>query len=383
MKILLITEFFPDKKCKFSGGVEARAFYTALYLAKKHQVVVISRRKEGESANEENQSLRIIRLGKENSYTEANFLSIIPRFIFIIQSLIIGLKYKVDLIEGSNFICLIPSYLISLFQKKPAIAWYPDVYGNEWIKNFDFITGSFGWLLEKIGLILPWAHVIALSEQTKKKLISNGINEKKISVVYGGVDVDFIRNIKAVKSKEFTICCISRLVAYKNIDCLIRAISLIKLKFPHIKCIIIGKGPEKKRLVSLSKQLLVAENIDFKQNMPYEELMKLLKSSQVFCLPSRIEGFGLTTIEALAANTPFVIADTKINWEITKRKGGIFFKNGSHKDLANKIIRILTFHNLDKNIIKETNDILKFYSWEKIACLTEKVYANQLKEKKY
>jgi len=171
MKILLITEFFPNEKKNFSGGVEVRTYYLAKYLAKKNEVTVICRRRKNEFVKEQLENVKIIRLGKQIDKVEANFYSIFSRLIFIIQSFHFGLKQKADLIEGSNFICLISAFFTAKIKRIPAIAWYPDIYGNEWIKNFGILTGSFGLFLENIGLLLPWNHIIALSEQTKKKLI--------------------------------------------------------------------------------------------------------------------------------------------------------------------------------------------------------------------
>jgi len=43
MKIIMITEYFPQSEdCEIRGGVEARCFYVARELARKHEVTVIS-----------------------------------------------------------------------------------------------------------------------------------------------------------------------------------------------------------------------------------------------------------------------------------------------------------------------------------------------------
>jgi len=375
MKILLITEFFPDLKTKrFSGGVEVRTFFIAKNLSEKHQVTVISRRKYGEKKKEKHYNLEIIRLGNKTKDIEAKLTSIFPRFLFIIQSIIYGLKVQADLIEGSNFICLMPAYFIAKLKKVPAIAWYPDIYGLEWINNFGLTTGLLGLILEKIDLILPWSGVIALSKQTKKKLLEAGMKSKKINVIYGGVDIDYIRKIKARKNRLPTVCCVSRLVPYKNVDILIKAISLAKEKIPKIKCLIVGKGPEKQKLIKLIKELDISDNVDLRENLSYKELIENLKSNWVFCLPSRIEGFGLATIEALAAGLPFVIADISINKEITRNKGGLFFKKKDPLDLSKKIFMLLESSELRKKLVIQGMLLIKEYDWKKISDKTEKVY---------
>jgi len=372
MKILLITEFYPDKSQTFSGGVETRTFFTARYLAKKNQVTVICRKKNSELAYENSNNITIYRLGKNTSLVEAKITTIFSRLIFVFQSFFIGLKVRADIVEGSNFICLLPAFFIGLFKKIPRVAWYPDIYGQEWIKNFGLITGMFGLILEKIGLSLPWTKIIALSGQTKKKLLSQGINPKKIVVIYGGVDLKFIESIKAKKFSNPTICCISRLVPYKDVDILIKALALVKKHIPNINCLIIGKGPEKTKLVKIANNLQLQENIQFVKNIQYSELIAKLKSSHLFCLPSRIEGFGLATIEAMACKLPFVISDTPINREITQSRGGYFFKTGDANDCAKNIQKGIL-----SSVFKPGN--ISNYSWDNISSQTEKVYLDLLR----
>lgn len=374
MKILLITEFFPGKEKYFSGGVEVRTFFIAQNLATHHRITVLCRKKKGEKSNERYGNLIITRFGKETEDFDASFFSIIPRFIFMIWAFIKGLKVDFDLVEGSNFICLIPAYFIGFFKKKPQIAWYPDIYGFAWFNNFPPLTAFSGWLIEKIGLLLPWQKIIALSQQTKNKLIKAGIKAQKIKVIYGGVEVDYLKKISVKKFKNPTVCCIARLVSYKNVEDLIQAIKQIKEKIPLIKCFIIGKGPEEKKLKKLTSKLNLTENIIFRKDLNYLALIKYLKKSQVFCLPSKIEGFGLVTIEALACGTPFIISDIPINREITKNKGGLYYSLAKKGDLALKIISLLKNENKRKKILKGSSNIIKEYRWENISQQTLEAY---------
>ncbi len=374
MRILLITEFFPGKEKKFSGGVETRTFFIAKNLAKKHKIIVISRRKTGRKAEESFDNIKIIRLGRKAKDVEVKFSSILPRLFFIVQSFFIGLKQEVDLVEGSNFICYLPAFFIGKLKKITKIAWYADIYGSEWLKNYGFLTGLFGLILERIGLILPWDRVIALSKQTKEKLVRHGVKEGKIDIVYGGVDLDFIKKARLKKTSLPSVCCIARLVPYKNVDCLIKAVYLIKSEIPEIECVIIGKGPEGEKLRKLSSRLRLKDNIVFKKNLSYKQLIGELRKSYLFCLPSRIEGFGLVTIEALACGTPFVIARTPINKEVTKGKGGLFFVPEDHQDLAEKAKKILLDKKLARKLLEDGKKTLSLYDWRKITQQTEEIY---------
>lgn len=379
MTILLITEFFPDlKRLNFSGGVETRTFFIAKNLARRHKVIVISRRKRGEKKKEETGGLKILRLGIELDKTEAKFSSIFFRLIFIVQSFIIGRKFQPDLVEGSNFICFPPAWLLAKVKNVSSVAWYPDLLGRKWVRKFGVLTGLPGLILEKLSLLLSWNKIIALSQETKKKLIKAGIKKEKISVVYGGVALEFIHRIKARKFSQPTICCVSRLMTYKNIDCLVKAIASIKDKISDIQLVIIGKGPEKKNLRKLVKKLRLEGQVFFKQDLRYKDLLSVLKGSKVFCLPSEIEGFGLVIIEAASSGVPFVVADLPISREVSRDRGGLFFKRGDWRDLARKISQILQDKNLYLKLRREARELARFYSWSKMSLQTEKIYKKSL-----
>ena len=57
-------------------------------------------------------------------------------------------------------------------------------------------------------------------------------------------------------------------------------------------------------------------NVELIGRISEEDKINLLAKSHIHVLPSAVEGFGLVTIEALAAGTPVVNADIPINREI-------------------------------------------------------------------
>ncbi len=333
MNILLVTEFFPqDNQLKFTGGVEVRTYYLYQELIKHHQVAVISRSPKKVSAS---------------------FLSLIDRLVFIIKAIKEGLRSNAELVEASNFVTYIPASIIGAIKRVPTVAWYPDVFIGSWVEKFGLV-GWMGELVERAVLRLPWSRIIALSQQTKAKLIQAGTPESRITVVYAGVDHDEFKT-RIPKAKHPTICCISRDVPYKRLDDLKAAFRIVKKTIPTAKLIIISG------------------------QLPRHEVIKSLKSSQVFCLPSIVEGFGLVTLEALAAGTPYVNADIPINREVTQNgKGGLLFTPKDPHDLAKKILKLLADKNLYQTKILEGKLLLRHYSWEKSAQETEAVYRRVL-----
>lgn len=358
MNIVLVTEFFPrNQKLQFTGGVEARTYFLHNQLKSKHNIKVISRSAVAITATP---------------------LSIFTRLFFVINAVIKGFKFNPQVVEGSNFVSYLPAFIIAKLKKAKAVAWYPDVFIGSWEKKFGLI-GKLGEWMERITLKLPWDHFIALSHQTKKKLVNFGVPANRVTVVYAGVDKQYIAKVKAKKQKQPTICAINRLVPYKRVQDLIKALPQIKLKFPKLQLIVIGSGTEENSLKKLAKHLQVKDSITWEKNFSRIKLFKILKSCHLLCLPSVVEGFGLVTLEALASGVPYVNADIPVNQEITRgSQGGLLFKAKDNRDLANAVIRLLSEKALYNYKLKQAKELLKYYSWAKSARQTEVVYKKTL-----
>ena len=122
--------------------------------------------------------------------------------------------------------------------------------------------------------------------------------------------VDF-ETIAAQKESELRsdILFAGRLLANKNVDPLLEALVSMKKEHPGLCCRIVGEGPERSRLESLSIELGLAENVIFHDYFPGAAIYGVMKSAKVFALPSEREGFGIVALEANACGVPVVTAD--------------------------------------------------------------------------
>lgn len=355
MKLLFVTEFFPDAQKVFTGGVEARTWFTVTKLRQRHSVRVISRR---------------------TGLVAASLASVLGRLWFMVRAVIEGWRGpKADVVEGSNVICYLPAFLIAKIKKAEAVAWVPDVLGSDW-RHFGLLTGSLGWGLEWLSCKLPWDHLIALSQQTKTKLQARGISPERITVVYPGVHRDeFSLPAPAKQRAGATICMIARLVPYKRVAEGIKLVAKLKSELPHLKLLVIGEGPQKRQLTKLAQDLGVAGRIYWKSRLPRKNLIQALKSCQILCHLSVVEGFGLVMLEALAAGLPYVAYATPINQEVTYGGiGGMLVPVGDWREAAAVVKRLLTDQQFYRQKVAEGRKLLKSYSWVEAAGQTEAVY---------
>lgn len=376
MKILLVTEFFPTgKDLRFSGGVEARTYYVAKHLTKNHQVSVLASLSPGTKSREKLSNINVFRVGPARNYS-ASVGHFVSRIKFIKNAIEFGSDINAEVVEGGNYISHFIAKSIAFRKNIPAVAWYPDVWLGDWIKNAKFY-GIFGEILERYNLFRGFDAYIAISKKTQTLL--SKYTKKKIHLIYCGVDhQEFSKNRK--KSQKPTILCISRLASYKNIKTLILAFAHLSRSFPNIVLQIVGEGPEEKNLKSLLGNLKITGKVKFHSNLPRKDLIALIKSSHVFCLPSKVEGFGIATIEAASAGVPYVNSNIPVHVEVTKMgMGGFLADPTSPIDFSNKLSKLLSNRQLYLRKSQQARQLSKIYDWSQIGYQTEQIYENILK----
>ena len=110
--------------------------------------------------------------------------------------------------------------------------------------------------------------------------------------------------------------------------------------------------------------------------------MKVVNSSDVFCLPSVVEGFGIVIIEALSLKTPFVAAEIPPVVEASGRKGGLFYEPKNYKELSECLLKILTNDELHSKLEIEGYEQSKNYTKEVIGAKLNTIFNNLKIDKK-
>ncbi len=113
------------------------------------------------------------------------------------------------------------------------------------------------------------------------------------------------------------VVCISRLVARKGQDVLIRALPEVLRSVGDAVLLIVGDGPDRASLGRLALQLGVGGNVTFTGAVPWPELPAHYAAGDVFAMPCRtrghgldVEGLGIVFLEASAMGLPVVAGDS-------------------------------------------------------------------------
>jgi glycosyltransferase involved in cell wall biosynthesis len=103
-----------------------------------------------------------------------------------------------------------------------------------------------------------------------------------------------------------TVLCVCRLYPRKDVASLVQAAAVVCKDVPSARFQIIGDGPERARLARLVSKLRLGHAVALRGQVTFEELVAGYAACDIFCLPSRQEGFGIVFLEAMAAGKPVV-----------------------------------------------------------------------------
>ena len=182
--------------------------------------------------------------------------------------------------------------------------------------------------------------LIAVSRSVKLDVESRSRN--KCDIIYNGIRINSIKKHEAVSQQnEFNVISVGRLDhLVKGQDLLIEAANdLVKVKgLKNVKFFIAGEGSSRNVLEESILNLKLSENVFLLGNKNREWIYDNLYRYDLFIQPSRLEGFGLTVAEAMAAKVPVIASDIEGPAEILENgKHGILFENDNFEDLELKI----------------------------------------------
>ncbi len=109
---------------------------------------------------------------------------------------------------------------------------------------------------------------------------------------------------------------VARLVPHKGQDVGIRALASLRDEFPDLRYVLVGEGPDEARLRNLAADLDVMDRVGFAGPMRDDELPEAYSTSTIYLGASRVdrainvEGFGISFLEASAAELPIVAGDS-------------------------------------------------------------------------
>lgn len=217
-----------------------------------------------------------------------------------------------------------------------------------------------------------------------------GISEERSVVVHHGVDLERFtpryesKNTSSLDSLKLPISndyilSVSTLYEHKNFEVLLRAYAKLPEKLQKDHPLVIVGSPSTKsyfsKLHQIANELNIKENIYFTGGVGYDSIPELYRKSSLFILPSKLETFGLTPVEAMACGIPVIATDSTAIPEVVQNAGYLFDSDDS--DQLRDMMQTLL---LNEEIRKEYREAglrrAQELSWEETAEKTHEVLYN-------
>lgn len=103
-----------------------------------------------------------------------------------------------------------------------------------------------------------------------------------------------------------TLVTIAHLVPRKRHEDVLRALWLLRERYPRLRYRVIGAGPHEPALRRLADELGVADRVDWRGQLPHPDALAAARDADLFVMPSIDEAFGVAYVEAMAAAMPAV-----------------------------------------------------------------------------
>ena len=224
-------------------------------------------------------------------------------------------------------------------------------------------VNSKGWVyeLEKKGmeyadLLMPVSHFTANNIHKYY-----GISKNKMSVIHNGsIIVDSFKSKR--KFREKTVLFVGRLTRQKGPEKFLEIASKVLEKNPDVRFVMAGVGDYFNSMLEKSSYNNIGNRFYMTGFLNLEKLRYLFSVSDVYCMPSVSEPFGLSAVEAAQFGIPCVISKQSGVAEVLS--GALKFDYWDTNKAASNILNLLSDSVLRKKVIKDASQNLDKITWD-------------------
>lgn len=223
--------------------------------------------------------------------------------------------------------------------------------------------------------------IITPTEFVKQDVVNYcHVDPAKITVTLEAADkiTTPAEEIPSILGKRF-ILSVGRPAANKNLARLVDAFAILAKKNPDLYLVLAGKfNSEYEKLQNYAQNTPYSDRIIFTDFVSDGQLRWLYEHAAVYVFPSLSEGFGLPGLEAMQYSLPVASSNATCLPEVYK-DAALYFDPLSAKGMAESINKILTDKKTATNLASNGLQLVKTYSWKRMAEQTLRVFEKALK----
>ncbi|NLM37307.1 MAG: glycosyltransferase family 4 protein [Firmicutes bacterium] len=384
MRVLMLSWEYPPETV---GGIAPHVHDLALALSGKGQeVTVLTRSKDPKGTTEQREGVRICRMGR-SAPEPPDFVSWVMQLNLQLMEKAVSLVEEgeaFDLIHAHDWLVAYAGKALKHAFRLPLIA---TIHATEWGRNNGlhnelqrYISNVEWWLAYEAWRVICCSRYMCGELQrifqvpaNKMRVIPNGVYPELFRPPAG--DARAIRRQYAADDEQ-VVFYVGRLVFEKGLDLLLEAARKVLAHREKVKFIIAGKGPHAGHLHHRARQTGLYHKFYFTGYVDDLTRNALFSTADVAVFPSLYEPFGIVALEAMAAGTPVVVADTGGLGEVVQHgKNGLKAFPNNPESLADNILWVLT-HPEEAAALRDQarRDLETEYNWGKIAEQTIDLY---------
>ena len=220
--------------------------------------------------------------------------------------------------------------------------------------------------------------VICVSQYLKKRLHDVYI-DKDVTVIPNIVDPIFTQKYELSSGSPkntVQLITVASLDDNKNQQLLIRAVAALLKQHIQVHLTIVGQGPNEFVLKALVDELSLAEFVTFTGSVSRDNVRKLMLESDILCISSYVETFGVVAIEANALGLPVITTPCGGPEDIiTQVNSGLLLPDMSLDTYVSGLRRLISELS-EHDRVALTKYALSQYSASSVATSLHKIYAN-------
>jgi glycosyltransferase involved in cell wall biosynthesis len=218
--------------------------------------------------------------------------------------------------------------------------------------------------IEKLGMEAA-DRVIAVSHYTRNLILEQyGIDPEKVVVIHNAVSKRNIGKVYHVPRRKNgkTVLFLGRITFQKGPDYFVEAAAKVLAVMPDVTFVMAGAGDMLPRLIERVGQLRIGKSFHFTGFLQGPEVERMYAMSDLYVMPSVSEPFGISPLEAMVYDVPVIVSRNAGVSEVLTHALKVDFWDV--EDMANKILAVLRYPVLSREMLRNGRKELKAIRWE-------------------
>jgi glycosyltransferase involved in cell wall biosynthesis len=219
-------------------------------------------------------------------------------------------------------------------------------------------------------------HIITVSNLTRNIVIEKYHQDpRKVTTVHNAVE-PMNPEITAIKSKKGTkdkvVTFLGRITMQKGPEYFVEAAAKVLSKTDNVRFVMAGNGDMMDQMIRLAAQRGISDRFHFTGFMKGTQVYEVLKSSDVYVMPSVSEPFGISPLEAMQCGVPTIISKQSGCAEILEK--AIKTDYWDIEALSDAMYSIVTYPGMAEYLQIEGKNEVDRITWEKAGLKVRAIY---------